>query len=283
MRKSMRPISLKRIIEVCSYIHSEKNVLVKDFSLYFDITTRRTREILNEINSMGLIIVEDQSISSNNNTNNFIDLIKSQNWIAINDYFFNNHIFYHRIMEFLSSKLIEEGFSIEELVSKLNASEYHFNNSSVEILLRWGERLGSLQRNLYKNTYYGISSKETTLKEFEKHVRIAYRKLNTKKGLFLSRTYIEIPQLREELCEDLKITRTKFNKQFIDYYRNNLDKVELTGAPTITSTKKSPLNEKRTEFNLDGDVITLNYDLETERKGIEILGKSYYFFALFHT
>jgi hypothetical protein len=282
MRKSMRPISLKRIIEVCSYIHSEKKIRLNDFSLYFDITSRRTREIINEINSMSLIIEEDQIISSNSNTKYFIDCIKSQNWIAVNDYFFNNHIFYHLIMEFLSSKLIEEGFSIEELVSNLNASEYHFNNSSVEILLRWGERLGSLQRNLYKNTYYGISSKETKLKEFEKHVRLVYRKLNTKKGLFLSRTYIEIPQLREELCEDLKITRTKFNKQFIEYYRNNLDKVELTGAPTITSAKKSPLNEKRTEFNLDGDVITLNYDLETKRKGIEILGKSYYFFALFH-
>ena len=97
----------------------------------------------------------------------------------------------------------------------------------------------------------------------------------------LLETFVEIPMLREDTCSQLRIKREIFDTLFIKYYSKHHNKIELSGAPTITTTKTSPINIKTTQIVINGESIELDYNLEKERKGISLHGKNYFYCAIF--
>jgi len=116
--------------------------------------------------------------------------------------------------------------------------------------------------------------------QFETAVKNSYRTLNIARGLGLKLTYVEIPRLREEVCEKLKTTRETFDALFKKLYYESIGRMELSGAPTITVAKKSPLSIRIIKASKKEDILAPYLDLAKERKGIEIGGKSYYYVAI---
>lgn len=241
---------------------------------------RRAREILRELRAMNLLTRTEDNYSANENTLKILDAFREGNWVRINQLFMEKNDFYGNLIEYLRIHEEAKGYTIEELTQRLKDNELHYNKASVEVLLRWGERFGVVQRNLYKNVFYIIKKEKIYQEEFKGSLIKNYNNLDKKMGLFLTQTYVEIPRLREEVCEDLKLDRITFDTMFFECYKKLIGKIELAGAPTITSTKKSPLSVKETRIGFDNDIISPIYDLEKERKGLKIMGKTYYFIAI---
>lgn len=280
IRPSMRPVSFKRIIEMCSMAQKEGVLSEETVSQRLNMGERRAREILRELISMNLLTRTEDNYTANENTLKILDAFKEGDWVRINQLFMENNFFYENLVMHLRIHEKSRGYTIEELTQMLKDNELHFNKASVEVLLRWGERFGITQRNLYRNVFYTIKKEKTNLEEFKKSLIRNYDNLDKKMGLFLTQTYVEIPRLREEVCEELKIDRITFDTMFFECYRKLIGKIELAGAPTITSAKKSPLSIKKTRIGFDNGIISPIYDLEKERRGIEIMGKNYYFIAI---
>lgn len=281
IRSSMRPVSLKRIIETASLSLSLNEINKEILSENLQLSQDRAREILRELKSMNFLDLHNEKYHPNANTKELILRFSEGNWERLHELFTANNKFYRTLLETMEE--YTEGYTIEELLIKLCDNELHYNNASLEILLRWAERFNTVQRNLYENRFYKIRNIETDLNTFEVSLLKNYNKMNKKIGLFLTKTYIEIPRLREEVCEDLKIGRKDFDSLFYDYYKRFIGKVELAGAPTITAAKKSSSNIKKTRMSHDKNIISPIYELDKERKGIVIMGKSYFFIAIYNS
>jgi hypothetical protein len=278
MRKAMRPVSLKRIVEVASLALDNSEIDIDFISEKLGTTKNRSREMLRELKSLNLLENEDNRYYPNKNTENLILFVSEEKWSDLNELFINNSLFYKELLNQMGK--FEKGYSIENLLENLSNSELHYNRAILEVLLKWGERFSVIQRNLYERKYYLIKKSSIDENSFEKSLFDNYKKLNKRSGLFLTKTYVEIPLLREKVCEELKITRLDFDKYFHEAYRKSIGKIELAGAPTITAAKKSPLSIKETHVSKENGIITTISEIETERKGITIFGKSYYFLAI---
>ena len=276
----MRPISFKRIIELCSLSLKKGFLDVKTISNELQVTDKRSKELLRELSSMNLLKKLNGSYSPKKNTEKLLDFFSKGDWVNINNFFIKNQVFYKNLIKYMKDNSLDKGYTINDLTILLENHTLHYNNASIEIILRWAERFGTVQRNLYTNTFYYINNEEPNIELFINSLLSNYNSLNKKRGLFLSKTFIEIPHLREQVCENLKISRETFDKKFLEYFKKSIGKVELSGAPTITSAKRSPFSIKETNIGYNKDIISPIYDLEKERKGLELMGKMYYFVAI---
>jgi len=277
----MRPLSFKRIIEVCSLALNAGNLSIEITSDHLSLTPRRGKEILRELASMKLLSKLDDSYIPTNGTRKIVDYFVKGDWKNIHEYFKTNNPFYREMIIFMTSKGKKNDYTLNGLLQNFMDHELDFNQTILDVLTRWGERFGVLQRHLYKKTFYAIESTIPDHTIFISSLKKQYNTLNVKKGLFLSQTFVEIPKLREDLCETLKMRRDIFDSLFMDYYRSALGTVELAGAPTITPAKRSPLNIRKTNIQLNGKFVSPVFDLEKERRGITINGKNYYYLAIY--
>ena len=105
-----------------------------------------------------------------------------------------------------------------------------------------------------------------------------YRELSLVHGL--KQIFVEIPKIRENLCEELKITRELFNDMLRSIYRASIGKIELSRAPIITLAKKSPLSEKKIRLEGKQAILSPKFELTRERKGLLVGHKAYYYVAI---
>ena len=277
----MRPLSFKRIIEVCSLALNADNVSFEIISDQLSLTPRRGKEILRELTSMNLLSKTHDSYIPTNSTGKIVDYFVKGDWNNINDYFKMNNPFYHEMIIFMTTKGVNNSYTLKSLLQNFVDHKLDFNQAILDVLMRWGERFGVLQRHLYKKTFYAIKDTKPDNSIFVSSLKKHYNKLNIKKGLFLSQTFVEIPKLREDVCENLKMRRELFDSLFMDYYLSALGTVELAGAPTITTAKRSPLNIRKTNIEINGTFVSPVFDLEKERRGITIKGKNYFYLAIY--
>lgn len=272
----MHPVTLSRIFEVCAFAQESDSITTQSLSTNIGITVRRSREILNEMVTIGML---------NENNNNYFfteealtfynailhDDLNKLHIVLINSPFYS--YFYNLLQN------AHKSLSKEELLTSLNITndDIHFNNVSVSVLCDWGERISSIQRNVFTNRYYIITL--NLEEDFSKNIIEIYKKLSTDKSLGFTKTYIEIPLLRESVCEYCHITRKIFDHQLIELYRKNIGKLEFSGAPTVTNAKRTNLQVKRMYVANMPDRLTLSLTSDEFLKGIELLGKSYYYFA----
>ena len=281
LKKSMRPLSFKRIIEVCSLALNDDNISFEIISDHLSLTPQRGIEILRELASMNLLSKTHDFYIPTNGTRKIVDYFINGDWDNIHEYFKMNNPFYREMIIFLTTKGVTNSYTLKDLLQNFVDHELDFNQAILDVLVRWGERFSVLQRHLYKKTFYAIKGTNPDNSIFVSSLKKQYNKLNVKKGLFLSQTFVEIPKLREDVCETLKIRREIFDSLFMDYYRSALGTVELAGAPTITAAKRSPLNIRKTNIEINGTFVSPIFDLEKERRGITIKGKKYFYLAIY--
>jgi hypothetical protein len=291
---SMRPITLSRIIEICNMALSSKTLGEEDLIRSLHISRDRARELTRELERMKLLnLVEDKKYLINKNTLYLANSFETESWDKFNKFFYENYGYYRIFIDLLSTIKIEPvGRSIEELMKMSKEIDLPLNRISLEVLTNWCERLNVIQRNLYAGRFYILSKKIIALRQFNKVLENCYGRLNIVAGAGLKLIYVEIPKLREYVCEELHTSRENFDKMLLQSYKRNFDKMEFAGAPITTITKKSRFSIRTINYadvderskssinNIRYQILSPKLDLEKKRKGIKVSRKEYYYIAI---
>ncbi len=273
MRKSMRPITLGRIIEVAFLAVQNENITPEMIHEKCDVSIRRAKEIMNGMVEMNLLDFEEGSTSKNDSCIQLVEAVRSGSWSGVHSIMMQ-YPFYEEFYNIIQSK---GPINPESALEQLRSSSLTFNNASIEVLSDWLERIGSIQKNVFTNNYYVVK----TLKEpFLPHFLEIYNHLNTKAGITLRKRYVEIPKIRESLCEYLSISRTTFDTTFKKIYEKNIGVMELSGAPITTTAKVTKKRIKHIAFSEIPDRITMDLSSDRVLQGIEIGNKKYYYIAV---
>ena len=276
-RKTMRPVTLRRVIEVCSLALKGRRLDVKMVSEKLNTSRLRAKEILLEVERMGLLDNSKGFWTFNDRTVKFLEYFEKEDWKGIHRYFLNHYHFYRAFIQILQDHIDkEEGLSLNEIKNERKAN---LNRTAIEVLSDWCERLGVIQRNLYTGKIYLIKENEIpSLKEFLIHLTKAYVKLSVSQ--WRREIFVKIPLIREHLCENLKISRATFNKLLKKAYLDNIGKIEFSGAPITTLAKKSPLREKRIKPHGKEMIMSTQLNSQRKREGITVNKKTYYYLAI---
>lgn len=281
-RKTMRPITLRRVIEICSLVTQNKRLNVETVSNKLNCSESRAKEMLLEVEKMGLLNRSDNFWVSNSRASEFLEYFEKEEWAKIHQYLLENYQFYKELIQVLQGHIAEQqGLSIDDIVKESTEHKLHLNKTAVEVLTDWCERLGVIQRNLYSAKIYLIKEETEKLENFTKTLVKIYRKLAFSQ--WHKEVYVEIPLIRENVCEELKITRKTFDDLLKEAYLKNVGKIEFSGAPITTFAKKSPLSEKKLTPIGKEAILSANSTLKKEREGITINRKSYYYLAIHET
>lgn len=277
----MRPLTLKRIIEICNLALTNDSINESCVIHELNTSQARARELLFEIERIGLIGEGDGEFTANENTHTLIESFEREDWKVIHSYLLRNYSFYRDFVSLLRSHVDDEkGLSNNNMIKEARRKKLPLNRTAIEVLQNWCERLGVLQRHLYKKRFYLVKKSKSNSQEFKRTLIRSYQTLNQPTGLELRATYLEIPKLREDICEQLKMTREDFDHLFKRLYLKSIGKIELSGAPTITAAKKSPLSIRKISATKKDRILSPHLDLTKERRGIEIGGKAYYYMAI---
>jgi len=193
------------------------------------LSEERSREILNQLEKMSLITENNDLYAI---TQLGIDLLNAsldENLEAI------HQILYHYTPYANAFETIKRGAAtINELSKELGMSRV-----SIDILLRlinWS--IPNLVRNIQTDRYYISSTVALDEEEFRKTLFEIYRQLSAPSFFGMSRRYVEIPIIREYVCERLAISHQTFDNTFSGIANTLREIIELASAPRIGIEQK---------------------------------------------
>ncbi len=273
MRTSMRPITLGRVVEAVYLSESQSGLDSLLLQEKCGVSQRRAKEILNEIVRMGLLQETSKQFRPTSLGKELIIAVRKGAWEQVHQVLLQ-YTFYS---DFYKTVVQYGPIEPEQLLSRLKETPSLFNQTSLSVLCDWVERVDSVQRNVFTNAYYPVYA--MTAPMLPEFLRV-YGELNTRLGVSLRQRYVEIPKIRELVCERLKIRRRDFDEEFLRLYRNNIGTIELSGAPTTTHAKATSKHIKSLIFTEMPDEITMKLTSERYLKGITCDSKQYYFVAI---
>jgi hypothetical protein len=277
-RKTIRPVTLRRVVEICSLASISKGIDVLVASQKLGVSNSRAEEIVLEVEKMGLLTRFEKSYLPNDKTAQFLGNFENEQWERIHGYFLKNYIFYQDFIFVLESHINDEkGLTIDEIKIESENRQLSLNQTAIEVLSDWCDRLGIIQRHLYNRRLYLARMKpepQTFKNALAKHYQEVSR-TQLRRGIF-----VEIPMIREDLCERLKIARKAFDESMRAVYLENVGRMELSGAPIITLAKKSPLSERKIKRNGKAAILSPKYEIQKDREGLSVGQKTYYYMAI---
>jgi hypothetical protein len=158
-------------------------------------------------------------------------------------------------------------------------SQYDFNETSIDVVGDWGERLGAIQRNAFTGSYYRATETEVPL-NFPFVLLSVFDELEETAGVNLSQRYLSVPKVREHICERFGCTRSAFDDALLSLVSQNVGKLELSGAPMDTGAKDAQLGIKQIRLADSGGLVSTNQSTERVMSGVEQYGKQYYYLAV---
>jgi hypothetical protein len=272
MRLTMRPVTLSRVVETAFFAQKTGSFTNEELGKFLTSSPSRAKEIAEETVNIGLLEKNDLLFTPSSRCNRFLEDIRLNNWTGIHQLMMD-YRFYHTFYTVL--KTIEPATS-EEILATLSASEIPFNEASRQVLCDWGERIGSIQRNIFTNQYFTIGEASSSIIP---SFLSSYQSLNIKSGLTLRQRYVEIPKIREFVCQDLRISRDAFDSRFTQLCMKNIGKIELAGAPVTTHAKRSANKVKNVHFLELPDKITMKLSSNQYLNGLKVGPKAYYYAA----
>ena len=278
-RKTIRPVTLRRVVETCSLASKANVVEIPTASERLNISVSRATEILREVRKMGLLTCLDHGYVPNRRTIDFLDHFEKEQWNRIHEYFLGNYRFYQDFICLLEDHNNEKkGLSMDEIEEESKSRKLSLNRTAIEVLSDWCDRLGAIQRHLYTERLYLLRSEERDLGIFKDVLLKCYRELSFAYGR--REVFLEIPKIREDICEQLKIARRVFDIMLRLTYLNNIGKIELSGAPITTLAKKSPLSERKMTLEGKQNILSPKFEVGKERTGLLVGRKVYYYLAI---
>ena len=278
MRRSIRPVTLRRVIEVASLAVTNGKINQNTITNALNTTERRAKEILLELQRMKALEIQEAFYLATPITEAIIKAYETEDWKQLHKILYENYEFYNVFVNFI----LEDALTKDEILTKLSEhTKLIFNKTAIDTLCDWAERLGQVQRNLYNNRYYPLREEHLGLDLFISVTERCYQNLNTELRPGLKLVYVEIARLREDVCEKLGISRDVFDDLFRAMFRKFIGKIELCGAPLTTSAKHSPSSLRTMKKGEKHLILSPTFVTTREGKGVELDGKLYHYIAIF--
>jgi hypothetical protein len=282
-RATVRPVTLARLVETTHVCESESHSTTEIESA-LDVTHRRARETLLEALRIGLIsedtTPEEPEYETTHVGEQFLSAVRQEDWTAVSDVLATRSPHYGAFLDVLDSIAPAE---LNVILDELERSEEHtprsYNQTSVEVIGDWAERLGTIQRNAFTGSYYPVT-KDRAPANFPYALLAIYDDLEETAGVSLRQRYLSIPELREEFCERHRCTRGAFDDALCRLADQNVGRLELSGAPMDTGAKDAELGIKEMELGGNEGLVSTTQSTEQVMAGVEQLGKQYYYLAV---
>ncbi|GAB3415923.1 hypothetical protein GCM10027435_12690 [Haloparvum alkalitolerans] len=282
-RPTVRPVTLSRMAELTHTCEAASRS-TDDLEDELDVSHRRARETILEAKRISLLDEDDSGEEPVYTTTDvglsFLSAIRDEDWSQVSTILETRSPHYGTFIEVLEDV---ENAGLDTLLTQLEESQefspYSYNQTSVEVLGDWAERLGRVQRNAFTGNYY-LTDEAAIPTNFHYLLLDVYDDLEEKAGVDLRQRYLSIPRLREETCERLGCTRGDFNQALLGLCQQNVGKLELSGAPMDTAAKDAALGIKRIALSEEDGLVSTSQSTQQVMAGVEQFGKKYYYLAV---
>ena len=283
-RATVRPVTLARLVEL-SHICVSDSKTTDEIETTLDVTRRRARETILEAVRIDLLETVEPEAETNTYVTtdvgrSFLEAVRDEQWSTVSDILETRSPHYRAFLDVLVE---EHPISPDDLLGELQArsefSSYKFNQTSIDVVGDWAERLGRIHRNAFSGTYYPVTRSDVP-RNFPYIVLTVFDELESSAGVDLRQRYLSIPELREAVCERIGCPREAFDEALVDLVGQNVGKLELSGAPIDTGAKEARFGIK--EIDLAGDDALVSTSQSTDRvmAGVEQFDKHYYYLAV---
>jgi hypothetical protein len=284
-RATVRPVTLARLVELTNAC-DESTRTTEDLEGALDVSHRRARETILEACRIGILDEADSGkddsteYSTTKVGNKFLEAVRVEDWQRVSGILQSQSPHYGAFLEVVDEiEPADPEVILEKLETDHEQSPYDFNQTSIEVVGDWGERLGSIQRNAFTGSYYR-ADEDSVPPDFPSVLLSVFDDLEETTGVNLSQRYISIPKLREHICERLNCTRSGFDDGLLSLVSQNVGKLELSGAPIDTGAKVAKLGIKQIELADSGGLVSTDQSTDLVMSGVEQFGKQYYYLAV---
>lgn len=277
-RATIRPVTIARLVEVVDACEDEPKTTGAIESM-LGASDRRATEVAAEAARIGMLeqtACNPATYCLSSPGGAFLRAVREEDWRQVSNLLAEHSPHYAVVRETLQ----EMGPATQtELLERLNdqSTAYSFNETGVDVVCDWAERLGDMQRHAFSGRYYVVEAEGQLDAEFDSVLLAAYEELDESVGVDVRQHYVSVPRLRERVCERLHCTRDAFDDALVSLVDSNIGKLELTGAPRDTTAKEAALGIKRIEASEAGDVVTTVQSTDRVLRGIEYRDKRYYY------
>lgn len=286
-RATLRPVTLGRLTELTHLCDSSPKSTA-DVEKQLDVTTRRAREAILEATRIGLLKEQDYTENDEENVyqttvvgGEFLTAIRNEEWDTADEILAVRSPHYGALLDALSEiGPVHSDELLEYLEGEHEFSPYSFNQTGIEVVGNWAERLGGIQRNAFTGEYYVVDREDVPV-NFQYVLLDIYDELEETAGVNLRQRYLSIPRLRERTCERLGCPRDAFDQALSKLCKQNVGKLELSGAPLDTAAKDSALGIKEIELADGETVVSTSQSTQQVMAGLEQFDKQYYYLAVY--
>lgn len=283
-RPTLRPVTLARLIEAV-YLCGASPRTSESLADAIEVTDRRSRETILEACRLSLLRETDagsdsQTYHSSDTGNRFLRFVQSERWTEVSRLLRSQSPHYDAYLTVLESCA---PLSPDDILKKLQMSESSttrsYNQTSIDVLSDWAERLGAVQRNAFTGRYYSAkdSPQET---HFTACLVSTYDEFDQTTGLGMRQHYVSIPLLREHVCERLRWHRAAFDPALLDLFDRNIGRMDLHGTVRDTSAKEARFGIKTIDLSETDHLVTTTHTTERVMRGVERRGKQFYYLEL---
>jgi len=282
-RATVRPVTLSRLVEL-TYVCEDEAQVTDDVASQLDVSQRRARETILEAVRIDLLDEDDTGDGSQYTTtgvgSTFLEAVQEEDWSRVSSILETRSPHYGAFVEVVEEA---EHADQEELLERLEEANeftpYSFNQTSIEVVGDWAERLGRVQRNAFTGSYYP-AAQNSIPPNFPFQLLHVFDDIEQTAGVDLRQRYLSIPRLREETCERIGCSRESFNDALLALCQQNVGKLELSGAPMDTEAKNAALGIKRIELSEGDGLVSTSQSSQQVMAGVEQFGKQYYYLAV---
>lgn len=283
-RATMRPVTLPRLAEV-THLCIEGPTTTADVEEYLGVSRRRARSTILEPLRIGFIDTDDPTAEtpvyeSTRTGVAFVDAVRAESWSDVSAILRVRSQHYGTFLDVLEET---HPVTLDELLDELAAATefdtIRFNETAVDVVGDWAERLGRVNRNAFTGTYYPVERSDVPA-NFPYVLLSTFDDLEAGAGVDLRQRYLSIPELRETVCERLCCQRSAFDDALVDLVGQNVGKLELSGAPIDTGAKDAQYGIKQIAPSHTDGLVSTTQSTEAVMAGVEQFDKRYYYLAV---
>ena len=282
-RPTVRPVNLGRLVEL-THLCRNGAQSTDDVIDALDVSKRRARETILESTRISFLeeVSDEPEYTTTTVGERFVDAVEETDWARVSSILEARSPHYGEFLSlFEDGDTIESDEALELLEDRSEFTPYEYNETSLDVVGGWAQRLGAIQRNAFHGTFYA-ADKSDVPPNFPYVLLSIADELEESAGVNLKKRYLSIPELREHTCERLGCNRDTFDDALRTLAEQNIGRIELSGAPIDTGAKDARYGLKTIEL-ADGEDGLVSTDQSSEQvmRGVEQLGKQYYYLAVY--
>lgn len=299
-RPTVRPVTLSRLVEL-THLAENAPVTTPTIEKRLEVSRARARETVLEASRLSVVHEETQSATPDGDDGEeasrtddsadsvaitptgeeFLAAVRNEDWSHLSSILRDQSPHYDAYLTALET--VDTSLSVETILQDLERataeSPIAFNQTGIEVVGDWAERLGAVQRNAFTGDVYRVATAEIP-DDFPSVLLSVIDDREQEAGVNLRQRYLSIPELREFTCQRLRCPRVAFDEAVVTLATQNVGAVELSGAPLDTGAKEAALGIKQIGLT-DGDgLVSTEQSTDRVMAGVEQHGKRYYFLAV---